>query len=56
MLYDLMASDRIADYRREAARARVAHDLPAGEPRPHRLHLHLPTLRRHPVNPSSRAA
>ena len=53
MLYDLMASDRIAEFRREAARERVAHDLPAGEPRPHRFHLHLPTIRRHPIHPSS---
>jgi hypothetical protein len=55
MLYDMMAADRIAEFRREAARERLASELPAGRRRTHRLHLHLPSVHRHPARPSSRA-
>jgi len=54
MLQDLIASDRIAEYRREADQQRLAHAQPPAARAPHRLHFHLPAVLRHPARHFSR--
>ncbi|MFN8619218.1 MAG: hypothetical protein U0869_00545 [Chloroflexota bacterium] len=56
MLHDMMASDRMAEYRREAEGRRLANELPTATRARHRFHLHLPAVLRHPVRTSSRTA